>query len=129
MCKKVIFPMLAFFVVLVCMSLLIKFVFIHVFFSEPIIIQQETSPDGRYIAYIFESNGGATTGWIYHISVLPSNKPLRKGNGNIYVSDMRPEKLEWTNDNQLYVHDYKNLRTTKRKERIYDISIDFQSLN
>ena len=100
----------------------------EIFHAEPTIMETYISPDGEYAAYVFESNGGATTGWIYHVSVLPSDKKLRKGNGNVYVSDIPPEALTWIDDRTLYVDDYANTRTTKRKEKIYNIKVIFNSL-
>ena len=38
--------------------------------SEPNIIQEVVSPDGEYVAYVFESNGGATSWFVYRLSVL-----------------------------------------------------------
>ena len=106
----------------------LKATFNNCFFSETVIIQTVFSPDGKYVAYVFESNGGATTGWIYHVSVLRSNIKLGKGSGNVYVSDMPPVTIEWIDKDVLYVKDYKNLGTTKRKEKIYNITVKFQSL-
>lgn len=102
-------------------------IFQSFFMAEPNIIQTHQSPDLKYVAYIYESNGGATTGWTYHISILPANKKIGKGNGNIYVSDSLPEYVKWTNDKELYICDYSNINTTKRKEKLHDIIIKYRS--
>ena len=107
--------------------MLIKWIFIELFYAEPTIMQTSISPDGKYIAYVFESNGGATTGWIYHISILKTGKELSKGNGNIYISSIAPIKLEWLDKTTLYVDDYDSQGTTKRKEKIYDVTVKFKS--
>lgn len=109
-------------------GMLIKWTFVELFYAEPTIMQTSISPDGKYTAYVFESNGGATTGWIYHISILKTGKELSKGNGNIYISSIMPIKLEWLDKTTLYVDDYDSQGTTKRKEKIYDVTVKFKSL-
>lgn len=107
----------------------IKWTFVELFYAEPTILQTSVSPDGKYTAYVFESNGGATTGWIYHVSVLTSEEKLGKGNGNIYINtSIPPEEVKWISNNELYVDDYKSANITKRKEKIYDITIQYFSL-
>ena len=96
------------------------------FFAEPTIMQSLESPDGKYTAYVFESNSGATSGWVYHISVLKTGKELSKGNGNIYTSDIPPTKIEWLDNTTLYVADYNEVEP-KRKEKIYDVTVKFRS--
>ncbi len=102
--------------------------FENIFFAEPNIIQCISSPDGRYTAYVFESNGGATTGWIYNISILKKDKKLSKGNGNVYISYIPPNDIKWLEDNVLYVDDYKSIRTTRQKQKINDVTIKYKSL-
>jgi len=99
--------------------------------TTPDIIQSATSPDGKYTAYIFESNGGMTTGFIYHVSVLPSDKKLGKGPGNVYrdTSSLNfgcPENIVWLSNSELYVEDYRG--EAKRKQQIYGITVTFRSL-
>ena len=103
-------------------------IFRHTFFAEPNLSQMIASPDGRYTAYLFESNGGATTGMIYHISILESEKNLGKGNGNVYISEIPPNGIEWIENTVLYVDDYKSIKTTKQKQKIKDITIKYKSL-
>lgn len=114
------------FALLFC-SMLIKWTFVELFYAEPTIIQRSISPDGKYTAYMFESNGGATTRWTYHISILPTGKKLGKGNGNIYTNDTPPRKIVWLNDRTLYVDDYKSANV-RRKEKKYGISVKYTSL-
>ena len=108
-------------------GILINWAFVEFFFSEPTIMESIESPDGKYTAYVFESNGGATTGWIYHISVLRTGKKLSKGNGNIYTSESEPGNVEWLDNTTLYVEDWNN-PITKRKEKIYDVTVKFRGL-
>lgn len=102
--------------------------FQSVFFTEPNVIRNISSPDGRYTAYVFESNGGATTGWTYHISILKNGKNLNKGNGNVYISDIPPNNIEWIENTILYVDDYKSIKTTKQKQKLKDVTIKYKSL-
>ena len=109
-------------------GMLIKWAFVELFYVEPTTMQTHVSPNGKYTAYVYESNGGATTGWIYHISILHTGKKLAKGNGNIYISEIPPVNVTWLDNSTLYVDDYDSLGTTKRKEKIYGINVRFKSL-
>ena len=78
---------------------------------------------------MFERNSGATSGWVYHISVLQSDKKLGKGNGNVYINrSMPPESIEWRSNDELYVNDYQSINTTKQKRNINDIKVKYRSL-
>ena len=103
-------------------------VFQNLFFGEPNIMQSISSPDGKYTAYVFESNGGATTGWIYHVSVLKKEKKPNNGNGNVYISEIPPNGIEWLESNVLYIDDYKSIKTTKQRQKIKDVTIKYKSL-
>ena len=61
--KKLLCILLIIFLCLLTMLTGMK-IFRNIFFAELNIIQSIASPDGRYTAYLFESNGGATTGMI-----------------------------------------------------------------
>lgn len=95
--------------------------------GEPTIMQSVESPDGKYTAYVFERNAGATSGWVYHISVLKTGKGLPKGNGNIYTSEAEPGNVEWLDNTTLYVEDWNEVEP-KRKGKIYDVTVKFRSL-
>ena len=75
--KKMFFSIGILIVLLIC-GMLIKWTFVELFYAEPTVMQTYVSPNGRYTAYVYESNGGATTDWTYHISILPSEKNLIK---------------------------------------------------
>ncbi len=125
--KRIILFAIAAIVLSFCI-LIIRHIFVQMFFSEPTIIQTYVSPDGENVAYLFESDGGATTGWFYHISILPTGDKLGKGNGNIYISGIQPESILWIDNKTIYVKDYDSVSTTKRKENIRNITIRYNSL-
>ena len=94
-------------IIILAFALVVLFEFGQWFISsEPDIIQIEHSPDGKYIAYVYESNGGATTGFCYHLTVLPKWIPLVKGPGNTWRNSWSPCKIEWINDRELLVDIY-----------------------
>ena len=94
----------------------------------PRLTKTRVSPDGKYTAYVFESNAGATTGWIYHISVLPTGKELSKGPGNVYIGTLLPDDISWIDNITLFVSDYASKGTTRQKEKIGNIRIKYRSL-
>ena len=110
--------------VMIAVPILLK----DLFWSQPTVIQTWVSPDGTYTAYVFESNAGATTGWIYHISVLPTGKELSKGPGNIYIGTLLPDDISWIDNITLFVSDYASKGTTRQKEKIGNIRIKYRSL-
>lgn len=110
--------------VMIAVPILLK----DLFWSQPTVIQTWVSPDGTYTAYVFESNAGATTGWIYHISVLPTGKELSKGQGNVYIGSLPPDDISWIDNITLFVSDYASKGTTRRKEKIGNIRIKYRSL-
>lgn len=102
--------------------------FQNLFFADPQILQSISSPDGKYTAYVFESNGGATTGWTYHVSILEKEKKLTKGNGNTYISRIPPNDVEWIGNDVLYIDDYKSISTTRQRQKIKDVTVKYKSL-
>ncbi len=100
----------------------------NLFLAEPNIIESVNSPDGEYTAYLYESNGGATSDWTYHISVLESGKELKKGSGNVYISRDKPNGVEWTGERELYVDDYKSVNTTKQETEVKGVTVRYNSL-
>lgn len=110
--------------VMIAVPILLK----DLFWSQPTVIQTRVSPDGTYTAYVFESNAGATTGWIYHISVLPTGKELSKGPGNVYIGTLLPDDISWIDNITLFVSDYASKGTTRQKEKIGNIRIKYRSL-
>ena len=110
--------------VMIAVPILLK----DLFWSQPTVIQTWVSPDGTYTAYVFESNVGATTGWIYHISVLPTGKELSKGPGNVYIGTLLPDDISWIDNITLFVSDYASKGTTRQKEKIGNIRIKYRSL-
>ena len=125
--KKCFFTLGILFVIFFC-SVLTKWTFVQLFYAEPAIMQTSISPDGKHTAYVFESNGGATSGWTYHISIVQDGKKLRKGNGNIYISDIPPKNIMWIDNSTMFVDDYDSAGTTKRREKMHNITIQYQSL-
>ena len=114
-------------VVLIALVLLVSQVF-SVFLPEPIIIESVQSPDGKYTAYIYESNGGATTGFIYHLSIIETGKRLPYGKGNAYIADSPVVEVVWTSENELYVENYRQI-VYVQKELVKGIKITYQHWN
>lgn len=113
--------------VITLVIIIVSGLFNNLFWSQPTVLQTRVSPDGMYTAYVFESNAGATTGWIYHISVLPTGKELSKGQGNVYIGTLPPDDISWIDNSTLFVSDYASKGTTRQKEKIGDIRIKYRS--
>ena len=95
--------------------------------SEPNVIQKIESPTSEYVAYVFESNGGATSGFVYRLSILPADKTLKKSTGNTYISDYIFD-VEWTGDRELQVNNTSPIRIYKQKENVQGVNIHYKYL-
>ncbi len=98
------------------------------FLPEPTVIQAIQSPDGKYTAYIYESNGGATTGFIYHLSIIETGKRLPYGKGNAYSADSPVISIMWTSEQELYVENYRQ-RVYVQEELVKEIKVTYQHWN
>jgi hypothetical protein len=54
-------------------------------FSNNDIIKKEISPNGKYIAYAFIRNGGATTSYSPQVTILKNNQDLSNKTGNVFI--------------------------------------------
>ena len=62
------------------------------------IIKEEISPSKKAKAIYFEGNSGATSGFVYRISILNPYEKLSKNNkGNVLITDSQV-KMKWKND-------------------------------
>lgn len=106
-------------IVIAVLSLLVLancIIMMQVYSPEPTVLQTAPSPDGDYVAYVFESNPGATSGFVYRLSILKSGKKLGKGNGNAYISDAA-FTVEWTDDQVLNVNHDPTAKFTNRRRK------------
>ena len=104
-----------------------NFIIYNIFLPEPAIIQYVPSPDGEHIAYIYESDGGATTGFIYHLSIMKKDEKLTKGKGNTYSSSFEFQ-VEWINNAELQVNNPSPIKIYKQKENVNGIKVQYKFL-
>ena len=93
--------------------------------GEPDIIQEVVSPDGKYVAYVFEANGGATTRFTYRLSVLKNGKKLKAGDvGNTFITYDEFD-VEWINDNTLKVNNIPSINIFEQKIKIDGVNVTY----
>jgi hypothetical protein len=82
---------------------------------------ERNSPDGRYIATVFERNCGATTDYVTAINIRPSDEPFDDGARHdvLSISGLPPVKVEWAAPRALVIQ----LPTLLGKERLYGQSL------
>lgn len=114
-------------IIAVILLLLFGKLLFYIFLPEPTVIKSVQSPDEMYTAYIYESNGGATTGFIYNLSILKKGTILSKGNGNTYISGFEFD-IEWINDRELQVNNTSSIRIYKQREVVKGIKINYKYL-
>ena len=93
--------------------------------GEPDIIQESVSPDGKYVAYVFEANGGATSKFTYRLSILKNGKKLKAGDvGNTFITYDEFD-VEWVEDDTLKVNNISSIYIFKQKTKIDDVSVSY----
>lgn len=66
------------------------------------VIKELPSPDGKYVAYVFVRDFGATTRETYQLSILRSYEGFKDKGGNVLVSD-RNFDIKWISNTELAV--------------------------
>ena len=93
--------------------------------GEPDIIQESVSPDGKYVAYVFEANGGATSKFTYRLSILKNGKKLKAGDvGNTFITYDEFD-VEWVEDDTLKVNNISSIYIFKQEIKIDDVSVSY----
>ena len=93
--------------------------------SEPDIIQKVVSPDGEYVAYVFESNGGATSWFVYRLSILKNGKQPKRGDvGNTYINDYEFD-VEWKDNDTLMVNNTTTINY-KQETKIHGVEVIYK---
>ena len=93
--------------------------------SEPDIIQEVVSPDGEYVAYVFESNGGATSWFVYRLSILKNGKQLKRGDiGNTYINDYEFD-VEWNDNDTLMVNNTTTINF-KQETKVHGVEVIYK---
>ncbi len=93
--------------------------------SEPDIIQKVVSPDGEYVAYVFESNGGATSWFVYRLSILKNGKQPKRGDvGNTYINDYEFD-VEWKDNDTLMVNNTTTINY-KQETKVHGVEVIYK---
>ena len=88
------------------------------------IIKTESSPDGKYIAYLFEQNSGATSDFIYNLSILKKEEKLKSRYGNVCRSHNTFD-FKWISNSNLKVVNHNGDDYIRQKEKINKIAISY----
>ena len=97
------------------------------FYSQmaPREVRAYPSPDGQYVAYVYEMDPGAMSGYIYHLSILEADTPLGKRGGNTYKSHYG-FTVEWQSDSELHVNNL-GAEIYKQKTEIDGITVTYDT--
>jgi hypothetical protein len=72
-------------------------------------LKESTSPDGKYIANLFQRNCGATTSFTYHVNLRNSSEKIsydwhgRATNGEIFLISNHSLSLTWKDEKTLVI--------------------------
>lgn len=104
--------------------------FVLIVFQENFHLMEEIySPNGEYVAYIYEGNRGMLSPYSYHLSIKKAGMKLPlHGEGNVFINSEK-FTVEWLDNQTLMIHnaayfrveDKRNIR--KQKKRIKNILI------
>ena len=93
--------------------------------SESDIIQEVVSPNGEYVAYVFESNGGATSWCVYRLSILKNGKQPKRGDvGNTYINDYEFD-VEWKDNDTLMVNNTTTINY-KQETKVHGVEVIYK---
>lgn len=81
------------------------------------ITHKEVSPKGDKVAYIFQRDCGATTGYSYHLSIIDSDRKLPNKSGNTFVSD-DSFQINWINNKKIQVNYLKSTKTYEMDQHV-----------
>lgn len=90
-------------------------------------IQEIQSPDGRFIAYVFEKNSGATSRFVYRLTILKSEDEFKVSNGNTYYS-YNEFDVEWLNNTTLKVNNTSDKDIFLQKKQVGDVTVEYSYL-
>ncbi len=93
--------------------------------SEPDIIQEVVSPNGKYVAYVFESNGGATSWFVYRLSIVKNGKQPKRGDvGNTYINDYEFD-VYWKDNDTLMVNNTTTINY-KQETKVHGVEVIYK---
>ena len=93
---------------------------------EPTVLQQVESPDGKYTAYVFHCEGTRER-FTYRLSIIESDKKLKKSVGNTYISDSSFD-VSWIDNGNLKVNNYPAIDIFKQEQKVGKIKIQYNYL-
>lgn len=84
------------------------------------------SPDGAFIAFVFQRTCGQPPGVSTQVSLMPFHESLRNDPGNVLsVAGTQPVKVAWRGPRTLFVTGFESA-TYQRTQPIDSIRIDYQ---
>ncbi|MBO0586847.1 hypothetical protein I2484_05985 [Sporosarcina sp. E16_8] len=84
------------------------------------------SPNGRYTAYTFTRDCGATTSVSYQLSILKKDQEHKNKSGNTFVSKQEFD-VEWADDTQLNIAYPESEKTYKMDNKVGRVDIVYTS--
>ena len=93
---------------------------------EPTVLQQVESPDGKYTAYVFHCEGTRER-FTYRLSIIESDKKLKKSVCNTYISDSSFD-VSWIDNGNLKVNNYPAIDIFKQEQKVGKIKIQYNYL-
>jgi len=101
------------------------------------IVQKLTAPDGRHVAFLFQRDCGATTGFSSQVSLFHKDAAnLPNDPGNIFIADLRGNgpaghwhgplvHLRWLNGKVLEIRYHHTATTYYREKRLGIVQIKY----
>lgn len=91
--------------------------------KESNIITKKASPNGEYIAYIYEKNSGATSWFVYRLAILKKEDSLTFFSDQAYIAQEQFD-IEWEGDLKIKVHNNPT-KIYRQKFKEMNITIDY----
>ena len=91
-----------------------------------VVVAGAPSPDGKFIAFVFNRSCSGAPAVSTHVSVLRFSESLRNETGNVLVvDDLQPLTLSWRSPTDLVVRHVKNPRH-EHPEPVDSVTVEFR---
>lgn len=92
------------------------------------VLHERASPDGKYVATVFERNCGATTPFVRAVSLRPAGTKFVPGDFDAWVFSIQNQPdldVSWEGDLSLVVHSSSYYETGTKLAGWRDVSVTF----
>ena len=88
------------------------------------VLQEIPSDNGEKVAYIFQRDCGATTGYSYELSILDKGEELPNKNGNTFLTE-KEFTMSWIGEKKIQVVHKEFADIYKKDKRVNGVRVEY----